>query len=108
MNIADQYTYRVSWSPEDEAYVATVAELRSLSWLDNDAATAFVCVQQLARDVVDDLLNNGEDVPDPLAARSYSGKFMVRVPPEVHRSLALQAAEQGVSLNRLAGARLAS
>ena len=42
-----------------------------------------------------------EPVPDPISARPYSGKFMVRVPPEVHRILAIQAAESGVSLNRL-------
>lgn len=36
------------------------------------------------------------------------GEFRVRIPPEVHRSLAIQAAEQGVSLNRLASAKLAS
>ena len=44
--------------------------------------------------------------PPPLAARTYSGRFMVRVPPETHRFLVLQAAEAGVSLNRLVSARL--
>ena len=51
---------------------------------------------------------NGEDPPEPIANRSYSGKFLVRVPPETHRALALRAAEEGVSLNRLVSARLAS
>ena len=46
-------------------------------------------------------------IPEPIAGRAYSGKFMVRVPPETHRALALQAAEAGVSLNRLISARLA-
>ena len=49
---------------------------------------------------------NGEKVPEPIAGRPYSGKFMVRVPPDVHKSLAIQAAEAGVSLNRLAGTKL--
>jgi predicted HicB family RNase H-like nuclease len=31
---------------------------------------------------------------------------MVRVPPEIHRTLAMQAAEAGVSLNRMASAKL--
>ena len=31
---------------------------------------------------------------------------MVRVPPDVHRKLALQAAESGVSLNRIASSKL--
>ena len=43
-----------------------------------------------------------EDLPLPLSSRKYSGKFMVRVPPEVHRHLAIEAAEAGVSLNRIA------
>jgi predicted HicB family RNase H-like nuclease len=31
---------------------------------------------------------------------------MVRVPPEVHKKLALEAAENGISLNRLASLKL--
>jgi len=52
-------------------------------------------------------MDNGEQVPEPIALKKFSGKFMVRVPPEVHRHLALEAAESGVSLNRLASAKLA-
>lgn len=49
---------------------------------------------------------NGEEIPEPIANKNYSGKFMVRVPPEEHRKLAIQAAEAGVSINRLASAKL--
>jgi predicted HicB family RNase H-like nuclease len=49
---------------------------------------------------------NGEPIPEPLATKRYSGNFTVRIPPEVHRSLAIQAAEANVSLNRLISARL--
>jgi predicted HicB family RNase H-like nuclease len=38
--------------------------------------------------------------------KQFSGKFMIRVPPEVHRQLTIQAAEAGVSLNRLVSAKL--
>jgi predicted HicB family RNase H-like nuclease len=48
----------------------------------------------------------GEPVPSAIAGKNYSGKFMVRIPPEVHRKLAIQAAESGVSLNRLASSKL--
>ncbi len=50
---------------------------------------------------------SGEKIPTPFSTRHYSGKFMVRVPPEVHRHLATEAAESGVSLNRIASAKLA-
>ena len=44
-------------------------------------------------------VNMAKNLPKPIASRRYSGKFMVRVPPEVHRDLAIQAAEAGISLN---------
>ena len=50
---------------------------------------------------------NGEVIPERLSEKHYSGEFRVRIPPEVHRTLAMQAAEQGISLNRLASAKLA-
>ena len=65
-------------------------------------------IRQVVAEVVADLSASGEPLPAPLAEKHYSGEFRVRIPPEVHRALALQAAEQGVSLNRLASAKLAS
>ena len=106
MSIAEHYTYRVRWSVEDAAYVGTVAEMRSLSWAADDRGDAFAGIQQLAEEVVDDMTATGETPPLAIADRTYSGKFMVRVPPEVHRQLALEASEQNVSLNRLAVSRL--
>lgn len=107
MTTADHYTYRITWSAEDEAYVATVAEFPSLSWLDVDRTGALHGVEALLQDVLDELRASAEPIPLPLADRSYSGRFQVRIPPEVHRRLATEAAEQGVSLNRLVTARLA-
>ncbi len=63
-------------------------------------------IRKLVADVVRDMNNTGEKVPEPIACRSYSGKFMVRIPPDVHRKIAIQAAESGVSLNRIASAKL--
>lgn len=103
---ADHYTYRVRWSAEDDAYVGTVAELPSLSWLSEDQADAFLGIRALVADVLADMGANGEDPPVAIADRSYSGKFMVRLTPEAHRRLALDAAEQHVSINRLAASRL--
>lgn len=59
-------------------------------------------------DVIEDLRASGESAPTPLSEKHYSGEFRVRIPPQVHRALAIEAAEQGVSLNRLASAKLAA
>ena len=58
--------------------------------------------------MVADMQASGEPVPEPMAEKHYSGEFRVRIPPLLHRSLAMMAAEQGVSLNRLASAKLAA
>ena len=102
----DRYTYRVTWSEEDSEHVGLCAEFPSLSWLAGTPEAALRGIRKVVADVVADLRANGEPVPEPVAGRRYSGKFMVRVPPEVHRRLATEAAEQGVSLNRLASAKL--
>ena len=102
----DHYTYRVTWSEEDGEYVGLCAEFQSLSWLAHDPEAALQGIRQLVADVVADLQASGEPIPEPLASKKYSGHFMVRVPPELHRELALEAAESGVSLNRLASDKL--
>ncbi|OGO11853.1 MAG: hypothetical protein A2030_02050 [Chloroflexi bacterium RBG_19FT_COMBO_50_10] len=102
----DHYTYRITWSEEDGEYVGLCADFQSLSWLADEPEAALQGIRQLVADVVADLHASGEPVPVPLASKKFSGHFMVRVPPELHRQLALEAAESGVSLNRLASDKL--
>lgn len=102
------YTYRVTWSPEDQEYIGLCAEFASLSWLAKTPERALKGIQKIVADVVADLQASGEPVPVALAEKHYSGEFRVRIPPLLHRNLALMAAEQGVSLNRLASAKLAA
>ena len=107
MNI-QHYTYRVTWSPEGNEHVALCVEFPSLSWLAKTPEAALKGIQKVVADVVADMLANGEAVPAALAEKKYNGEFRVRIPPMVHRQLALMAAEQGVSLNRLASAKLSA
>ncbi len=102
----DRYTYRVTWSEDDGEYVGLCAEFPSLSWLSRTPEAALKGIRKVVADVVDDMVASGEKVPASIACKKYSGKFVVRVPSYVHRKLAIQAAESGVSLNRLASAKL--
>jgi len=102
----DRYTYRVTWSEEDQEYVGLSAEFPSLSWLESDPEQALVGIRKLVKNTVADLAKSKESIPEPISARNYSGKFMVRIPPETHRLLAKQAAESGVSLNRLVASKI--
>ena len=102
-----QYTCRVTWSAEDNEYVGLCAEFPSLSWLDADQSKAFSGIIALVAEIVSDMISNNEKIPTPLSEKKYSGRFAVRVPSMVHQRLALEAAERGVSMNRLVSAKLA-
>ncbi len=106
MNI-DHYTYRVTWSVEDSEHIGLCAEFASLSWLAATPEKALAGIRKVVADCVRDLAANAEPVPEPIADRRYSGEFKVRIPPQQHRRLAIEAGEQGVSLNRLVSAKLA-
>jgi predicted HicB family RNase H-like nuclease len=106
--ILDQYTYRVTWSDEDNQCVGLCAEFPSVSWLDATPEKALRGIRRVVAQAVKDLRAHAEPVPEPISRRRYSGKFMVRVPPEVHRQLAIEAAEEDVSLNRLVSTKLSS
>ena len=103
----EHYTYRVTWSAADQEFIGLCAEFPSLSWLAETRAEAMEGIVTMVADVVADLSTTGEAIPEPIAERRFSGQFVVRILPEVHRRLALEAAEQGVSLNRYISSRLA-
>jgi predicted HicB family RNase H-like nuclease len=105
--ITDHYTYRLSWSPEDGEYVATCAEFPSLSWLAADELAALRGLKELVSDTVEDMRANGETPPEALADKKFSGVFSLRMPPELHRRLAIEAAESHVSLSRHLNCKLA-
>ncbi len=100
------YTYRVTWSEEDKEYIGLCTEFPSLSWLEPSQVDALKGISQLVCEVVLDMQKNNEKIPTPLAEKNYSGQFRVRIPSEVHRTLAMLAAEQSISLNRLVSAKL--
>ena len=96
--IVDHYTYRVTWSPEDREHVCLCAEFASLSWLAHTPEAALKGIRRVVSEAVADMDTSGETKPTPLADKHYSGEFRVRIPPQVHRALALQAAEKGGQL----------
>jgi len=102
----DRYAYRVIWSNIDQEYVGLCAEFPSLSWLAGTPEEALKGIRRVIAEGIKIMETDGESIPKPLSNKKYSGRFSVRIPPEVHRNLSIQAAEEGVSLNRLISAKL--
>lgn len=64
LNNPDCYTYRVAWSEEDGEYVALCIEYPSLSNLASTRDEALEGIATLVRDVVAELVTNGEPIPE--------------------------------------------
>ncbi len=103
---SDRYTYRITWSPDDQEYVGLCVEFPRLSWLAESPEASLDGIRKIVAEVVQDMSSKGESPPLPLSSKKFSGKFVVRIPPNVHRQLAIKAAEEGISLNRLISAML--
>lgn len=102
----NKYSYRVTWSDDDGEFVGLCAEFPSLSWLSKSQDAAFKGIRQLVAEALKDMEQHKEPIPEAIATKHFSGKFVVRVPPELHRELALEAKEAGVSLNRYVSLKL--
>lgn len=64
----------------------------------SELRTAF---EESVDDYLDFCKSRGEEPEKP-----YSGKFLIRIAPELHRDLAVQAKRRDISLNQLAAERL--
>lgn len=99
MKTSDRYLKIVEWSEEDGCYVGRCPGIM----LGGVHGENEVAVYQELCEVVEEWLqiHNEEKMPLPdfTAPKTYSGKFMVRVPPELHERLTIKAMLEGDSLN---------
>ncbi len=102
----EKYSYRVWWSEDEGAYIGTVAEFPSLSHIDDTQGGAFYGIVDLVGSVLEEMAQTGDVAPRPLGEMSFSGTLSLRMTPEQHRRVALEAAEQGVSINKLLTSRI--
>lgn len=96
---AKRYLKIVEWSPEDKCYVGSAPPLIGQSCHGATEASVLSQLQTIVEDWVRLLLTEGKPLPDA-GNRRFSGKFLVRIPPETHRKVALKAMARGDSLNQ--------
>jgi HicB family len=95
-----EYTYRAMWSPSELSFIGTCLEFPGLRGRGQTAAEAIAAVEQLVNEDVSAAVGTGWTPPDSLTDREYSGRFVLRISPELHAHLAVEAAERRVSLNQ--------
>lgn len=99
MKASDRYIKVVEWSPKDRCYVGSCPGLM-LGGVHGE--TELAVFRELCQ-VIDEWVAiqeaDGEPMPPTTAGKDFSGKFLLRVGKDLHKTLALDALRSGESLN---------
>ena len=96
---AARYTKFVEWSDEDECFIGRCPELMLGGVHGNDEAKVYAELCVAVEEMIELTGEDGHALPEPLANKQFSGKFVLRVEPALHRRLAAKAVGAGESLN---------
>ncbi len=95
------YSFNVTWSERDNAYVATCPEFPGLSAFGDTAAEALEEAGIAVSLFIEEYEADGVPLPQPRTIPSHSGQIRLRMPKYLHGQLAHYANQEGVSLNTL-------
>jgi predicted HicB family RNase H-like nuclease len=96
---AARYVKFVEWSDEDECFIGRCPELMGGGVHGSDETKVYKELCEAVEEWVGLLHKDGDPLPEPLAGKKFSGKFVLRVEPALHRRLAAKALAAGESLN---------
>lgn len=91
---------RVLVPDESGRYCAEVLELPDVFAEGDTPDQAMEALEEALRMWVECALEDGDQIPEPLEAGAYNGRFQLRMPKSVHRDAAKRAQAEGVSLNQ--------
>ena len=96
------YSAKIEFDEDANIFHGEVINLRDVITFEGETVDG---LRQAFQESVDDYLEfcteRGEDPEKP-----YSGKFVVRVEPELHKRISIEARKRGVSINALVGEAL--
>lgn len=97
------YRVTVSWSAEDEMYIARIPKLEGILGLDErDPARAIRQAVTRGQEALGVLADHKHPPPEPdEGGKKFSGQFYVRLLPAIHASLREWAEDEGLSMNAL-------
>lgn len=96
---AKDYLKIVEWSDEDQCFIGSAPPLIGQCCHGDNEAAVIRELGQIVEEWIAIHEGDGRPLPEPTAGQEYSGKFVLRIPPELHKGLALRALSAGVSLN---------
>lgn len=99
-NLLNKYTYRVEWSEEDGVHLGSCLEFSSLKAHGKTPAQALSQIRKVVKETILWMKEEKEMIPEPFGLKPFKGNLTLRTSPELHRQLAMEAAQHGVSINQ--------
>jgi predicted HicB family RNase H-like nuclease len=100
MKKSDNYLKIVEWSEEHQCYVGTCPGLFAGGGIyGDDEAALYRDLCKYAQEWVEILERDGVPLPEPTVRKEFSGKFVLRTGPELHKELVARSLHRGMSLN---------
>jgi predicted HicB family RNase H-like nuclease len=99
MKESDKYLKIVEWSDEDNCYIGTCPSLMFGGVHGDNEAKVYKELCEVVEEVIELYKEDGDELPEPTAGRSFSGKFILRVGSELHQTLFIEALRNNESLN---------
>lgn len=104
---ARRYLKVVEWDADDSVYVGSAPPLIGQCCHGKTEADVLRQLSVIVNEWVEIYLRDGKPLPAVSAGKTYSGKFLVRVSPELHQKAALKASARGESLNQFVAEAIA-
>ena len=98
--LSAQYPRLIEWSDEDGCFVGSAPPLVGQCCHGKTEADVATQLATIVADLVQDVLDGKMPAPKGDPGKTYSGKFVVRIPMALHKKIALKAQARGESLNQ--------
>ena len=104
--LVNKYSYNIEYDQENNIFIGRCAELPSLTAHGDSQELAFKEIKMAVLETLKWMKEENEILPEAFSLHRYSGEFRVRMPPEKHRRIAIEANFQGVSMNQFIVSKL--
>ena len=102
MKLPYNYIIQPIHDESGDYFYGRVMELDGCQSTGSNFEDAYANLREAMEGYIETKLENGFDVPEPVASNGFSGKFVLRIPKTLHFRLSVEAEKEGVSLNQYA------
>lgn len=106
--MSDNYLKIVEWSEEDQSYVGTAPGLIIGGVHGRSQKKVFDDLCDAVEEAIQILRKEGRPLLAATTNKKYSGKIALRIPSQLHKTLAIKAFQEDESVNKLIQQRLSS